>query len=94
MSMYLGPEGQQVASNRGWADVVRWSHTLDPGRYPELVHLCEHGWSQQVSVLKDELSRVTPSAVDVRTTIYGLRDILDASWRCVWVTSGLSEVQG
>jgi hypothetical protein len=48
MAFYLQidlEEPEQVATNTGWGEVLDWSERLDPGAFPNFVHLCEHGWA-------------------------------------------------
>lgn len=80
MSYYIVPDadearGQQVASVGGWADVRAWAETFSPAGCPELQHLLEHGWSQEVQALRTEIEserRAHPPTADVGHTLDAL----------------------
>lgn len=61
MYLQFGTDGiqEQFASNRGWSDFITWADGLDPAKYPELLHLCDHGWSQNLDDLEKELAVAT-----------------------------------
>lgn len=58
MSYYLEVDNDRsfpLASNHGWGDFIRWADGLVDGDAGEIRHLAEHGWSQNVSELLDQL---------------------------------------
>lgn len=46
----------QVATNQGWADFTEWGWQLDLAKFPEVVHLSEYGWSQELANLADQIN--------------------------------------
>lgn len=60
MSIYAvldgDPEGgDQVATNDGWADYCDWVDDLDSGVYPDIAHLDDWGWCQNLPELETQL---------------------------------------
>jgi hypothetical protein len=49
-------EPTQFATNTGMAQLGAWIDRLDPGSYPDLVHLREHGWTEPASALREQLA--------------------------------------
>lgn len=45
---------EQVASNRGWGDFIRWAGKLS-GDYPDLKHLAAHGWDEDLGLVVKQL---------------------------------------
>lgn len=73
-------EQDQFATTKGWGEVGRWIDALDSDTYPQLVHLREFGWSQQVVKLNEELARSVksdpPDSQDVLSVVKRLTDFL------------------
>ena len=44
-----------LASIAGWGDVRCWSRGLDEEAHGEVLHLVQHGWSDEVEKLRDQL---------------------------------------
>jgi hypothetical protein len=58
MSLYAQfDDGTQefLSSNRGWSEFGEWADGLDTDEYPQVVHLREYGWCQQLAGLKYQL---------------------------------------
>jgi len=50
-----GEESFALASTRGWHDFKVWVDTLPVEMYPDLIHLAEYGWSQELLDLHRQL---------------------------------------
>ena len=69
----------QVATISGWSDVGQWVDGLDHEKYPEPVHLYEHGWSQHLTVLEKQLQQAVqekPPDADTASVLKGLLNVL------------------
>jgi hypothetical protein len=82
-----GPEGApgtevQVATNKGWSDVVDWVEGLDPETYPELTLLTAAGECGDlpglVAEIEDALRDDAPEDESVATTLAGLAEAVKA----------------
>lgn len=101
MSYYLqidtnvGP--LQIASNVGYGEFGDWVDSLDAKMYGELIHLYEHGWSQDVadligqlvSAIKDE----PPKKADVLDVAKTLAEYLRGEDKAIvaTITDGLGD---
>lgn len=64
MSIYAGfGKGPPtiLASNTGWSQFGDWVDGLDVDEFSEVVHLWEHGWSQEGKTLSAQLSKAIES---------------------------------
>jgi len=50
-----GQQSVPLASTQGWRDVKSWVETIDESEYPQIVQLAEHGLSQDLPGLQEEL---------------------------------------
>lgn len=69
----------QIATNRGWADAVRWAEALDADDYPCVRHLADHGWEDDLDGLLDQLRESLekhPPSSDVDHVCEGLLDAI------------------
>lgn len=86
----------QIASNQGYADLAAWIESLDHEKYGELVHLYEHGWSQEPALVAAQLESAAkafpPRATDVTATIEGLAGSIDRECVVVSITDGLGPI--
>lgn len=78
MSMYYsfdGGEPLDFCSNKGYGDLCRWVDSLK-GAYPELSHLRNYGWEQDLQPLTKQLGKAIeakpPASTDVMKTAKGL----------------------
>jgi len=55
--------GGDVASNNGWSMFAAWVEELD-GELPQLRHLCEYGWCQNLPTLENDLKAALDSDPD------------------------------
>lgn len=102
MSIYAQfDDGEQrhLASNTGWGDIVEWSESLDPAEYPDLIHLCDHGYEQQLDALEQQIHAAVaanPPPDDVRKTLSGLLDTLAVRGGAdvLFVTDGMTSDDG
>ena len=96
MSVYVAFDGQtgpQIASNTGWGDAGRWIDGLDPQTYGELVHLHEHGWTQQLAALRDQVAAAMRGSPPDKTVAATMKELLDAipdSAEVATITDGLT----
>lgn len=98
MSMYVTfdeGDGDQVATNTGWGDLVRWVADLDPDDYPLLCQLADHGETTSASDLATEIEAAIeespPDEVEgLASTLDGFLSILEANADAdaVFVTDG------
>lgn len=80
MSVYLHADnetnGEQVASSKGWGDVIAWSEQLPHEHYSELLHLIHYGWVEDLESLESEIKEASefyiPEQEDVASTLDGL----------------------
>jgi hypothetical protein len=73
----------KIATTRGYSDLGKWIDTLSVEDHGELIHVREHGWSQQVMSLIQQLGKALrdapPTNNSVLTTARGLlKTIRDA----------------
>jgi hypothetical protein len=73
-------EPELLASNKGWSDFIDWVDGFDLDSEDELIHLCDHGWCQNLATLEeqlgDALEGATPSDETVRSTGKNLLEML------------------
>lgn len=75
-----GQPSVQVATNRGWADVIDWASEHEPDTYPALFGLLEFGVSDELEGIVGEvrgLLESEPPATDVADTLAGLADAVE-----------------
>ncbi len=98
MSIYTSIGGEEpsfLSSNLGWSEFCDWADSLPPAAV-EVVHLAEHGWSQNIDALAEQLraaGNATSPEADVAATIRSLLDAIDArapESESVVITDGLS----
>lgn len=84
-----------LASNQGWNDVTRWAETL-PATYPDLHHLCQHGWTGNVNALTEQITLAqhyhAPQQEDVASTLVNFINTLQSEGKnaeVVSVTNGI-----
>jgi len=100
MSLYLNTDaGQQysLATVAGWGLVGEWADHLDAAKYPEMVHLWEYGWCQDVPALRSEVGTAPPphdrnTAHTLDTLSETLRHIPDDA--AVVVSDGMTQEGG
>ncbi len=98
MPLYLNTDaGDQfpLATNSGWGKVGDWLHSLDADDYSDLIHLFEHGWSEPVSSVRDQLQTALESPPDDADTAHTAQQLLDTLARlpgdsAIVVSDGLS----
>ena len=76
-------EPEQIASTTGWGDVCEWAVGLELGDFRNLVSFVEHGVSESVGKVREELVKALadspPDESHVRSTLDGLLDVLDSA---------------
>lgn len=94
--LQIGANGgpSQIASNTGYGDFGRWAETLDPKKFPEVIHLYTYGWCQHLTALEKQLAdamkvaKPSASVADTIKTIIGLLSTAGAA-ECCTVTDGI-----
>lgn len=73
---------RQIASNLGWSEFGDWCEEMDHEKYPKLVQLWEHGQSNDVEELANELHTAIEQeqiSSDVKGSAELLLDALNAN---------------
>jgi hypothetical protein len=91
-----GTNWTEVASLAGWGEFRKWTEKLD-GDFGELSHFVEHGWSQEIDDLLNQMrkavkaSKPSPDVADIAKQI--IRAIEDKPKGAVSIqlTDGLTE---
>lgn len=87
--------GDQLASNRGWGDFVRWTESLDADTFPNVVHLAEYGWVDELPKLAAELTKAieqhSPEAQGLDKTLAELIELVKANQdkEAIFITDGM-----
>lgn len=80
MSIYAQfDDGEQkhLASNLGWSEFCQWAESLDSEQFPEVLHLSQHGWEQELESLIQQLEQSPePESENVGSTRESLIAIL------------------
>lgn len=87
----------QIATNRGWQDVIDWADDLDNLRYPALLSLIDHGFSEDIEDVIADIQKALeqdPPHGDINDTLDNLIDVLskNKSEGIVVITNEPSEV--
>lgn len=93
-SIQIGETGfHQLASNAGYADFGSWIEGLDHEKYPDLVHLYEHGWNDEAADIQKELAAAlksdSPDDESTKKTADGFLEILQGASGVITVTNGI-----
>ncbi len=88
-----------LASLTGWSDVNGWSQSLAESQYSELLHLIDHGWSDDLPRLESQVQAAVGAADSdsVRSTMRGLLQSLKsrpAGIETVSVSDGMGPDDG
>ena len=99
MGYYLQIDEQEptdIASNRGYGDLIRWAQTLSPHDFSTLHHLTAFGWEQRIGQLITECAQAVkdfpPQDQDTLKTVQNLADVLRTQGQgavVVSVTNGI-----
>jgi hypothetical protein len=49
-------ESFQIGTNTGAVELAEWATSLDPTEYPDLTHLFNEGWTDDVHLLQRQIS--------------------------------------
>ena len=83
---------QQIATNSGWGSFIQWSDGLEVEQFPELIHLAEHGWSQNLGKVVEELRKAKSSEdADTEHVVKGLIELLSGRDGAMVVTDGTED---
>lgn len=86
----------EVASNQGWSQFGDWVDSLGVTEFSEVIHLWEHGWSQNTEDLTNQLNTAiqdSPPINDVVTIVRGLCSFLRGE-DTVIITAGVEDDPG
>jgi hypothetical protein len=90
-------DGDDLASNTGWADFVKWCDTLPVEHFHELVFLSEDGLSDRLDELQEnlyralKLTRVPRHVRDVLVRLHGIVASRPKGATALVVTDGTSD---
>lgn len=97
MSLYLSVDNSSpsvIASNDGWSEFSKWVDGLDMQQAGELIHLCDHGWSQKPAEVETELRNAVHGG-DPSDNVKGVADsivsLIDKQSQMLTVTNGVIE---
>ena len=79
------------ASNSGWSEVIDWTDNLPAKKCPNLIHLAEHGYSENLPKLVKEIAvglAISKPDDNVAKTLKELSDLLKDEAGIVMITSG------
>jgi hypothetical protein len=102
-SIQIGSGGfEQIASNEGYADFGAWVESLDVEKYPDLIHLYEWGWCENLDDLKSQIDAAMrdddpPKDKTVVETVSGIQQIIadrPADAVVATISAGLSDRDG
>ena len=82
------------SSNQGWKELTEWADGLDEETYSEVVHVAEHGFTNDLVSLSSQLTAAMvddPPDDDVRATVEELVDLLAGESGEVIINSGIEE---
>lgn len=74
MSVYVSVDGGEpmfLSSNRGWGDFARWVDALSVQQSPEVAHLRQHGWEQDLGKLQEQLTAALTDDVPEDVALVG-----------------------
>jgi hypothetical protein len=103
MTYYLivgGKQQRPLATTTGWYDFKRWARGLNVEHYPQLTHIVDWAWAQNLDDLLRELKlalvAAPPESETVEETLRSLMDSVAFSKgsSSIFVTDGLGEEFG
>lgn len=80
------------SSNQGWNELTEWADDLDEEIYGEVVHVAEHGFTNNGGDLSEQLVAAMvddPPSDDVRATVDELIELLAGESGEVIISSGM-----
>lgn len=94
-----GTEQIPLASTQGWADAKSWIDELDAETFPLIVHLAEHGWTQDLPGVRKQiiaaLKAQPPDDESIAKTMAGLALALkSAKGESLFVSDGTAVDDG
>ena len=97
MSIYAIIDGSEpifFSSNSGWSDVTLWANDLDANEFEAVVALTEHGGTEDIKELREQMASATtsrPPDESVGKTLAELMDLIDDETESVFITNGESD---
>ena len=70
-----GTDWHEFSTTKGLGDFIRWVDSLNVSDYPNLVHLSEYGWTNDLENLEHEINsaiELHPPVPPVYKTVMGL----------------------
>lgn len=85
-------EPEFFSSSAGWTNVDSWAEKLDESKYPNLIHLVEHGYTEKIESMIDEMDaaikELTPDE-SVQKTLVELSAICIGETGIVLISNGI-----
>lgn len=95
MSIYATIDDNEpdfFSSTQGWKDVADWADDLDEDKFEELVHLVEHGYSEELETVAAQIAEAiqenAPSE-EVGKTLLELLELLSGETGEVVINNGM-----
>ena len=84
-------EPEFFSSNQGWSDIISWADKLDADKFSEVVHVAEHGYTEQIPELLSQLREavtVENPGESVMATLNELGDLIADEKGVLLITDG------
>lgn len=82
------------SSLQGWKEVAEWADQIDDDKYEDVVHLTEHGFTNDMEVMAGQLVEAmseSPPLEEVAKTLLELLDLVQGEAGELIVNSGIEE---
>ena len=95
MSIYATVNDNEPAffsSTQGWKDVAEWADDLTEEQFEELIHLVEHGYSEELETVAVQIAEAVqenPPSEEVGKTLIELLELLEGETGEVIINSGM-----
>jgi hypothetical protein len=95
MSIYAsinGNDSEFFSSNLGWQNVTEWASELDVEKFEDLIHLVEHGYTDDAQKLLEQIRlAIDEDKPDkkIHATLFELLRLLDGETGEVIIDSGI-----
>ncbi len=97
MTMTLVSNGEAIddlATNSGYGDLIRWIDAQNETEFPLLMHLVDHGWIDDLPGLVAEIEQAEPDD-DVADALDRIKQAASsATGKTLQITNGLIEDDG
>lgn len=82
------------SSLQGWKEVSEWADQIDDDKYEDVVHLTEHGFTNDMQAMAGQLIEAMsehPPSVEVSKTLLELLELVEGETGELIVNSGVEE---